>query len=100
MNKIFAAAASVAGLLCLASVPASAAPLTNSDTARQIILSDAAIQPAHWRGYRHCHWRHGWRRCHGGYHYRRYYRPYYDDYGYYPYYYRHRRPGFSLYFRF
>lgn len=31
------------------------------------LASATGVVQVHWRGYRHCHWRHGWRRCHGGY---------------------------------
>src|SRR5687768_10404744 len=44
------------------------------------------LDKVHWRGWRHCHWRHGWRRCHGDYAY----------YGGYPYYYGGWGPGIHL----
>jgi len=33
-------------------------------------LDSSGLAQVHWRGYRHCHWRHGDRWCHGGGHWR------------------------------
>lgn len=35
-------------------------------------VEHSQIEQVHYRGYRHCHWRHGHRHCHGERTYRRY----------------------------
>lgn len=47
----------------IAAAPASALPKgpVSSETGAASIVDNV-----HWRGWRHCHWRHGERFCHGG----------------------------------
>lgn len=44
---------------------ANAAPL--SPVQKAMDAQTQNLQKVDWRGYRHCHWRHGRRWCHGGY---------------------------------
>ena len=62
LSILSAAAMCIAGLMMTS--PASAAPL-GAVALQAAAQSDSAAQQVHWRGYRHCHWRHGRRYCHG-----------------------------------
>lgn len=92
MRKMLLSAVFVATAAVVA--PASAAPL-GATTAVETGTRTADVTKVDYRGFGHCHWRHGRKWCHGrsaGYRY-------YDGprYGYYPYY---RRPGITLDFGF
>jgi hypothetical protein len=67
MKTLIAVAASLVTMVCVVTSSASAAPLGNVEELRADGATTSALQPVHWRRYRHCHWRHGYRRCHGGY---------------------------------
>lgn len=88
-KRMLVAAAALASALTLGSLPASSAPVAAQLGFLKLAdEGDSIRQPVHWRGFRHCHWRHGWRRCHGG----------YRHYGFSPYPYWGWGPG--IYFRF
>jgi hypothetical protein len=75
----------VLGVAAGVGTTASAAPIGNLATVPDRVgTANPLLDRVHWRGWRHCHWRHGWRRCHGGgygYYYGGY--PYYGYGGYY-----------------
>jgi len=88
-KRMLVAVAALVGALGLGSLPARSMPVAANLGALGLAhQGGSSLQRVHWRGFRHCHWRHGWRRCHGGYHH----------YGYYPYRYWGWGPG--IYFRF
>lgn len=64
MLKSVLMAAAFAGIVfVIAPTAASAAPLA---TAPPLAGQSSDVENIHWRGWRHCHWRHGDRFCHGG----------------------------------
>ena len=91
--RIAALVAMILGIAAGAGTTASAAPIGNlASVPDRAVTDNPLLDKVHWRGWRHCHWRHGWRRCHGGgysYYYGGY--PYY--YGGYPYFYGGWWPG-------
>lgn len=83
----------ISGALAL-SLAAGAQALPATKALAPGVSGNSAVEPVHYRPYRHCHWRYGYRRCHGGYYGGYGYRPYYS-YGYgYPYY-GYSRPYYS-----
>lgn len=52
------------GSLLVASQPANALPKAPMGVGTA--AEESAVQPVHYRGWRHCHWRNGNRYCHGG----------------------------------
>lgn len=86
--------AATALLTMAVALSASAAPISGDVLNEAVAGADRQLQAVHYRGWRHCHWRHGRRHCHG-----RYARAYrYNDYGYNPYRYGYYGfyPGISL----
>ncbi len=83
--NICALVAIVLGLAAGVGTAASAAPIGNLATVPdRAAMDNPLLDKVHWRGWRHCHWRHGWRRCHGDYGYSYGYPYYYGGYGWWP----------------